>query len=164
MGLADFDIILGVDFLSKYSANLDCKRKMVIFQPEGEQPKDGIKVDLGKIEFVRDWPRPKTVTEVRSFLGLAGYYNRFVEGFSKISTPLTELTKKNQRFVWTDKCEASFQEVKQRLVTTPVLALPSDKEKFIVYCDASRQGLGCVLMQDDRVFAYASCQLKEYEQ
>ncbi|XP_060959150.1 uncharacterized mitochondrial protein AtMg00860-like [Cannabis sativa] len=126
--------------------------------------KDGIKVDPGKIESVRDWPRPKTVTEIRSFLGLAGYYRRFVEGFSKISMPLTELTKKNQRFIWSDKCEASFQELKQRLITAPVLALPSDEEKFVVYCDASKQGLGCVLMQADRVIAYASRQLKDYEQ
>ncbi|KAM6596742.1 hypothetical protein CsatA_007266 [Cannabis sativa] len=126
--------------------------------------KDGIKVDPGKIESVRDWPRPKTVTEIRSFLGLAGYYRRFVEGFSKISMPLTELTKKNQLFIWSDKCEASFQELKQRLITAPVLALPSDKEKFVVYCDASKQGLGCVLMQADRVIAYASRQLKDYEQ
>ncbi|KAM6556363.1 hypothetical protein CsatB_003382 [Cannabis sativa] len=84
---------------------------------------DRIKVDSGKIESVRDWPRPKIVTEVRSFFGLAGYYRRFVEGFSKISTPLTELTKKNHRFVWTET------EVKQRLITALVLALPSDKEK-----------------------------------
>lgn len=125
--------------------------------------KDGIKVNLRKIESVRDWPRPKTVMEVRSFLGSAGYYRRFVEGFSKISTPLAELTKKNQYFLWLDKCEASFQELKQRLITAPVLALPSDKEKFVVYCDPCRQGLGCVLMQANRVIAYASLQLKDYE-
>ena len=126
--------------------------------------KDGIMVDPAKIEVVRDWPAPKSATEVRSFLGLAGYYRRFVEGFSKIAVPLTELTRKNQKFVWTDRCEKSFLELKQRLITAPVLTLPSDKEKFVVYCDASRQGLGCVLMQAGRVIAYASRQLKEYEQ
>ncbi|XP_060960837.1 uncharacterized mitochondrial protein AtMg00860-like [Cannabis sativa] len=108
--------------------------------------KDGIKVDPGKIESARDWWRQKLVTEVRSFVVLAGYYRQFVEGFSKISTPLSELTKKKRQFVWTDKCEASFQKLKQRLITTPMLALPSDKEMFVVCYDASRQGLGCVLM------------------
>ncbi len=126
--------------------------------------KDGILVDPVKIEAVRDWPRPKSATEVRSFLGLARYYRRFVEGFAKISTPLTELTRKNCKFVWTDKCEGSFQELKQRLITAPVLTLPKSDEKFVIYCDASKQGLGCVLMQSGKVIAYASRQLKEYEQ
>ncbi|XP_060964053.1 uncharacterized protein LOC133033355 [Cannabis sativa] len=126
--------------------------------------KDGILVDPVKIEAIRDWPRPKSATEVRSFLGLAGYYRRFVEGFAKISTPLTELTRKNCKFVWTDKCEGSFQELKQRLITAPVLTLPKSDEKFVIYCDASKQGLGCVLMQSGKVIAYASRQLKEYEQ
>ncbi|XP_030494790.2 uncharacterized protein LOC115710569 [Cannabis sativa] len=96
-------------------------------------------VDPGKIEAVKNWPRPKIVTEIRSFLGLASYYRRFVEGFSKIAMSLSELTRNNQRFVLSDKCEKSFQELKQRLITAPVLALPSDQEKFVVYCDASRQ-------------------------
>ena len=125
--------------------------------------KEGIKVDPAKIEAVRDWPRPKNASEVRSFLGLAGYYKRFVEGFSKITTSLTELTRKGQKFVWSDRCENSFQELKQRLITAPVLSLPTDQEKFVIYCDASHQGLGCVLMQSERVIAYASRQLKEYE-
>ena len=103
-------------------------------------------MDPSKIEAVRDWPRPKNASEVRSFLGLAGYYKRFVEGFSKITTSLTELTRKNQKFVWSDRCENSFQELKQRLITAPVLSLPTDQEKFVIYCDASHQGLGCVLM------------------
>ncbi|KAM6542928.1 hypothetical protein CsatB_007375 [Cannabis sativa] len=106
-------------------------------------------VDPRKIEVVKNWPRAKTVTEVRSFLGLAGYYRCFVEGFSKIAMPLSELTRKNQRFIWSDKCEGSFQELKQRLITAHVLALPSDQEKFVVYCDALRQGLGFLLMQSD---------------
>ena len=86
--------------------------------------KDGILVDPSKIEAVKNWPRPASVSEVRSFLGLAGYYRRFVEGFSKIAVPLTALTKKSMRFNWSDKCKASFQELKQRLITAPVLSLP----------------------------------------
>ena len=101
---------------------------------------------------------------MRSFLGLAGYYRRLVDGFSRIATPLTELTKKKTRYVWTDKCENIFKELKRRLITAPVLNLPTENEKFVVYCDASIQGLGCVLMQDGKVIAYASRQLKEYEQ
>ena len=104
--------------------------------------KEGIKVDPAKIEAVRDWPRPKNASEVRSFLGLAGYYRRFVEGFSKIATALTEVTRKSQKFVWSDKCENSFQELKQRLITAPFLSLPTGQEKFVIYCDASHQGLG----------------------
>ena len=125
--------------------------------------RDGIKVDPSKIEAVKDWPRPKTPTDVRSFVGLASYYRRFVEGFSKIATPLTELTRKAQKFIWSDKCEESFQELKRRLISAPVLSLPTDHEKFVVYCDASHQGLGCVLMQSDKVIMYASRQLKDYE-
>ena len=94
---------------------------------------------------------------------MASYYRRFVEGFSKIAVPLTELTRKSMRFSWSDRCEASFQELKQRLITTPVLSLPRENDKFVVYCDASKIGLGCVLMQEGRVIAYASRQLKEYE-
>lgn len=126
--------------------------------------KDGILVDPSKIEAVKNWPRPASVSEVRSFLGLASYYRRFVEGFSKIAVPLTELTRKNMRFAWSDRCEASFQELKQRLITAPVLSLPRENGKFVVYCDASKMGLGCVLMQEGKVIAYASRQLKEYEQ
>ena len=126
--------------------------------------KEGILVDPSKIEAVRDWPRPSSVPELRSFLGLEGYYRRFVEGFSRIATPLTELTRKKTKYVWTDRCENSFKELKRRLITAPVLSLPTDNEKFVVYCDASRQGLGCVFMQAGKVIAYASRQLKEYEQ
>ena len=93
---------------------------------------------------------------MQSFLGLASYYRRFVEGFSKIAAPMTELTRKNLKFVWSDKCEDSFQELKRRLITAPVLSLPSGKGKFVVYCDASRLGLGYVLMQNEKVIAYAS--------
>jgi len=125
--------------------------------------KDGIAVDPSKIEAVTNWERPTNVHEIRSFLGLAGYYRRFVKGFSKLSSPLTALTKKNAHFVWDEECEASFQELKQRLVSTPILTLPMESEKFVIYSDASLKGLGCVLMQQGRVITYASRQLKNHE-
>ena len=124
---------------------------------------EGISVDPKKIEANVDWKPPTNVTEVRSFLGLAGYYRKFVEGFSKIATPLTKLTRKEEKFIWSEACQNSFDELKQRLTTAPVLTLPSGSEGFTVYCDASKQGLGCVLMQHDRVIAYASRQLKKHE-
>ena len=124
---------------------------------------EGISIDLQKIEAIVDWKPSTNVTEVRSFLGLAGYYRKFVEGFSKIATPLTKLTRKEEKLIWSEACQNSFDELKQRLTTEPVLTLPSGSEGFIVYCDASRQGLGCVLMQHDRVIAYASRQLKKHE-
>ena len=125
---------------------------------------EGISMDPQKIEAVVNWKPPTNVSEVRSFLGLAGYYKKFVEGFSKIATPLTNLLKKDQKFEWSDTCQHSFEELRQRLTTPPVLALPSGKDDYVVYSDASRQKLGCVLMQDGRVIAYASHQLKKHEQ
>jgi ribonuclease HI len=104
------------------------------------------------------------VTEIRSFLGLVGYYLRFIENFSKIAKLMTELLKSNTPYVWSDKCRASFQELKNRLTTTPVLTLPDAIKDFVVYCDASRQGLGCVLMQGGKVVAYASQQLRKHEE
>ena len=124
---------------------------------------EGISVDPQKIEAIVDWKPPTNAIEVRSFLGLAGYYRKFVEGFSKIATPLTKLTRKEEKFIWSEACQNSFDELKQRLTTAPVLTLPSGSEGFIVYYDVSRQGLGCVLMQHDRVIAYASRQLKKHE-
>ena len=103
------------------------------------------------------------VSEVRSYLGLAGYYRRFVEGFSHIAVPLTQLTRKNAKFVWTEECEKSFQELKQKLITAPILTIPSNLEGFVIYSDASRKWLGYVLMQHGKVIAYASHQLKSYE-
>ena len=125
---------------------------------------DGVSVDPQKIEAVVNWKPPKNVSEVRSFLGLAGYYRKFVEGFSKIAAPLTKLTRKDVKYDWVDACQKSFDELKGRLTSAPVLALPNGRDGFVVYSDASRQGLGCVLMQNDRVIAYASRQLKKHEQ
>jgi len=125
--------------------------------------KEGVSVDPTKVEAVLQWEPPKSVTEIRSFLGLAGYYRRFIEGYSKIAMPLTQLTKKGQRFEWTENCENSFQELKKRLTTSPVLALPDPNGHFVIFCDASKMGLGCVLMQDRNVVAYASRQLRTHE-
>ena len=124
----------------------------------------GVAVDPSKIETVQKWGQPLNLTDVRSFLGLAGYYRRFIENFSKIAKPMTNLLKKTKGFEWTPECEKSFQTLKEKLTTTPVLALPDIQQGFVVYCDASRQGLGCVLMQNGKVIAYASRQLKEHEQ
>ena len=124
---------------------------------------EGIAVDPSKVQSVTKWLAPTSVSEIRSFLGLVGYYRRFIENFSKIAKPMTELLKKDTKFKWTEDCEASFQELKKRLTTAPVLTLPAIRQDFQVYCDASRLGLGSVLMQDGRVVSYASRQLKPHE-
>ena len=126
--------------------------------------KDGISVDPKKIEVVRDWDRSTTVTKIRSLFGLARYYRRFTENFSKIVMPLTKLMQKNVKFLWSDACERSFIELKERMTTTPVLALSNGTNGYVVYCDAFQVGLGCVLMQNNQVIAYALRQLKKHEQ
>jgi len=120
-------------------------------------------VDPAKVDAILKWERPKSVTEVRNFIGLAGYYRRFVEGFSKNMGPLTQLTHKDRPFIWFDKYEASFEEMKRRLTTTPVLIVPDTGKAFKVFCDASYPGLRCVLMQEKRAVAYASQQLRVHE-
>jgi hypothetical protein len=124
----------------------------------------GISVDPSKIEDVLSWNTPTSVFDIRSFLGLTGYYRRFIEGFSKISKPMIELLGKDKKFEWSAKCEASFQELNKRLTTTLVIVLPNMEKPFSVYCDASGQGLGCVLMQDSHVVAYASRQLRKHKE
>ncbi|GJW51197.1 putative reverse transcriptase domain-containing protein [Tanacetum coccineum] len=111
---------------------------------------EGIHVDPTKIESIKDWTSPKSPTEIRQFLGLAGYYRRFIEGFSKIAKPMTKLTQKKVKFEWGDKQEAAFQLLKQKLCSAPILALPEGSEDFIAYCDASKKGLGAVLMQREK--------------
>ncbi|GJZ08160.1 putative reverse transcriptase domain-containing protein [Tanacetum coccineum] len=123
----------------------------------------GIHVDPAKIESIKDWASPKSPTEIRQFLGLAGYYRRFIKGFSKIAKPMTKLTQKKVKFKWGDKQEIAFQLLKQKLCSAPILALPEGSEDFIIYCDASIKGLGAVLMQREKVIAYASRQLKIHE-
>jgi len=125
--------------------------------------KGGIAVDPSKVDAVMLWKSPKSVFEVRSFLRLADYYQRFIEGFSKLALPLTQLTRKGQAYVWDSKCENSFLELKKRLTLAPVLISPNPKESFVVYCDASKMGLSGVLVQNRQVVAYASRQLKVHE-
>ncbi|KAK5802736.1 hypothetical protein PVK06_030354 [Gossypium arboreum] len=117
---------------------------------------EGIKVDPRKIEAILEWKPPKSVTEIRSFLGLAGYYRRFVEGFSVMAAPLTKLIRKGAPFVWTDKQQEAFEKLKKVLTEAPVLIQPESGKDFTVYSDTSHVGLGCVLMQEGKVVAYAS--------
>jgi hypothetical protein len=113
-------------------------------------------VDPSNVQDVLSWKAPTSVSDIQSFLGLAGYYRRFIEGFLKISKPMTELLEKDKQFEWTPACEATFQELEKRLMTAPVLVMPDMEKPFSIYCDASGQGLGCVLMQDGHVVAYTS--------
>ena len=125
--------------------------------------KEGIQVDPKKIEVVVEWKPPRNVTEVRSFLGLAGYYRRFVKGFSMIAAPMTRLLQKNVKYEWSEKCQGSFEKLKAFLTEAPVLTQPTCGKEYVIYSDASLNGLGCVLMQDGKVVAYASRQLKPHE-
>jgi hypothetical protein len=110
-------------------------------------------VDPSKVQDVLSWKAPTSVNDIQSFLGLPGYYRRFIEGFSKKSKPMTELLKKNKQIEWMPACEASFQELKKRLMTAPVPVMPDMEKPFSIYCDVLGQGLGCVLMQDCHVVA-----------
>jgi len=101
---------------------------------------NGIEVDPKKMDAVKCWPRPLTPSDIRSLLGLAGYYRRFVKGFSSIASPLTALTQKKAKFEWSEACEKSFQELKDRLTSAPVLTLPEGTNGFVVYSDTSKWG------------------------
>ena len=120
-------------------------------------------MDSHKIEAVKQWPRPTSPIDIISFLGLASYYRRFVEGFSSIASPLTNLIQKKVKFQWSNKCDKSFSKLKTRLTTAPGLTLPEGSDGFVVYCDVTRITLGGVLMQQGKVIAYASRQLKVHE-
>ncbi|XP_074302892.1 putative mitochondrial protein AtMg00860 [Silene latifolia] len=126
--------------------------------------KKGVSVDPSKIEAVTKWEKPKNVADVRSFLGLDGYYRRFLKDFPKLAKPLTALMRKENRFKWDESCETAFLTLKERLTIAPILALPEGSEDFEVYTDASKHGLECVIMQRGRVIAYASRQLRPYEE
>nr|GEZ19254.1 hypothetical protein [Tanacetum cinerariifolium] len=125
---------------------------------------EGVYVDPAKIATIKNWATPMTPTEVRQFLGLVGYYRRFIEGFSLISKPLTKLTQKNKKFEWEMEAEEAFQTLKQKLCCAPILALPAGSDDFVVYCDTSLRGFGAVLMQREKVIAYASRQLRTHEE
>ena len=124
----------------------------------------GVSIDPKKVEVVMSRERPKSVFEICSFLGLAGYYKRFIKDFSWLVAPMTRLTLKEVKFEWNDLCERVFQELKRRLTSAPILIVPEQGQRYIVYCDASKDRLGCVLMQSERVVAYSSRQLKSHEQ
>ncbi|GJX20833.1 putative reverse transcriptase domain-containing protein [Tanacetum coccineum] len=201
--LGSFDIIIGMDWLSKYHAVIVYDEKIVrvpfgnetliirgchvflaqITEKKAEDKSEekrledvpvipkvqflghvidsqGLHMDPTKIESIKDWASPKTPMNIRQFLGLAGYYRRFIEGFSKIAKSMTKLTHKGVKFDWGDKEEATFQLLKHKLCSAPILALPVGAKKFIVYYDASHKGLADVLMQREKVIAYASRQLK----
>ncbi|KAK1681552.1 hypothetical protein QYE76_042400 [Lolium multiflorum] len=145
----------------KFAPNNPNNRSGRLFHMSAEEAQEapdvvlgGIAVDPSKIKTVEEWKAPTTQTEVRAFL----------EGFSSIARPMTQLLKKDKKFEWTDKCEASFQQLKTRLTTAPILIMPDITKPFDVYCDASKIGLGCVLMQEGKVISYLSRQLKQHEQ
>ena len=123
----------------------------------------GVFVDPEKVEAVMSWERLKSVFKICSFLGFAGYYKRFIEDFSRLAAPMTRLTRKGVKFEWDDLCERAFQELKMRLTSALILIVPKRGMMYIVHCDASKDGLGCVLMQSERVVAYGSRQLKNHE-
>ena len=124
----------------------------------------GVSVDPEKVEAMMSWERPKSVFEIHSFLGLAGYFRRFIEDFSQLAASMTRLTRKEVKFDWDDRCEESFQELKRRLTSTLILIVPDRGQGYTMYYDASSAGLGCVLMQSGRVVAYGSHQMKNHEQ
>ena len=124
----------------------------------------GVSINPEKVKAVMNWERPKSVFEIRSFLGLAGYYRRFIKDFSRIAAPMTRLTRKEVKFGWDDQCEEAFKELKRRLTSAPILIVLDRGQGYTVYCDASRARLGCVLMQSGRVVAYGSRQLNNHEQ
>jgi hypothetical protein len=117
---------------------------------------EGITVDPTKVQEVLEWQSPRSVTQIRSFLRLAGYYHRFIPNFSKITKPMTKLLEKEAKFKWSPWCEEAFLTLKQLLTTIPVLAQPDIEKPFEVYCDASSTGIGGVLMQGGHAIAYAS--------
>jgi hypothetical protein len=125
--------------------------------------KDGIAVDPEKVAAIREWSAPKNVTEVRSFMGLVGYYRRFIGGFSKIAHPITSLQRKGMKFQWTTDCERSFQHLKQLLTSAPILRITDPNEDFIVCTDECNEGLGGVLSQEEFVICYESRKFKEHE-
>jgi hypothetical protein len=123
-----------------------------------------ISVDPSKVQKVRDWKQPRAVHQVRSFLGLAGYYRRFILNFSKIAKPITDLLRKEEKFVWNAEHDEAFRTLKKLLTTSHVLAQPDITKSFDVYCGASGTGLGCVLMQEGHVITYSSRQLRPHEE
>jgi hypothetical protein len=125
--------------------------------------KDGLAMDSKKVVDILNWKAPTDARGIKSFIGMAGYYRRFIEGFSKIVKPMTALLANKVEFKWTQKCQEAFEAQKEKLTTVPVLVLPDVHKPFSMYYDACYTGLGCVLMQEVRVVAYSSRQLKVHE-
>jgi hypothetical protein len=125
---------------------------------------EGIAVDPGKVKEVLEWKPPTTVSEVRSFLGLTGYYQWFIPNFSMIAKPITELLKKGNKYLWSEACDEAFKHLKKLLTTSSALAQPDTTMSFDFYCDASGTGLGGVLMQEGRVISYSLRQLRRHEE
>jgi hypothetical protein len=125
---------------------------------------EGVSIDPSKVKDVLNWMPPMNALEIQSFLRLAGYYHRFKNDFSKIAKPMMKLLEKNKNFEWTEECQTSFEELKKRLTSAPVLVLPDLTRKFDIYCDTSRRGLCCVLVQEGQVVCYASRQLRKREE
>ncbi|GKA64887.1 putative reverse transcriptase domain-containing protein [Tanacetum coccineum] len=159
-------VIVFIDDILIYSRNKEkqANHLRIILELRRKEKFQGIHVDPSKIEAVNNWASPTTPTEIRQFLGLAGYYRRFIKYFSKITKSLTELTQKNKKYIWGENHESAFQLLKQKLCEAPILALPEGNNDFVVYCDASLQGLGAMLMQKEKFIAYASRQLKPHEE
>jgi hypothetical protein len=124
----------------------------------------GIAVDPSKVKDILEWKPPTTIHQIRSFFRLAGYYRRFIPDFSKLMKPITSLLKNDTKFNWSSRCNEAFEQLKVLLTTAPVLAQPDIEKSFDVYCDASGSGLGCLLMQEGQVVAYASRQLCGHEE
>jgi hypothetical protein len=124
----------------------------------------GVSVDPDKVQDVLSWMPPTNVSEIHNFHGLVGYYCRFIQDFSKLAKPMTQLLEKGKTFKWARNYQPNFEELKKRLTTTSILTLPDISKKFDICCDASRQGLGCVMMQDGQVVSYASRQLRKHEE
>jgi hypothetical protein len=125
---------------------------------------EGIMVDPSKVKEVLDWKPPTSVSEVQSFLGLVGYYRRFILNFSKVAKPIIELLKKRNKYIWNDACDEAFKVLKKLLTTSPVLTQPDTAKPFDVYRDASSTDLGGVLMQEGRVISYSSQQLRHHKE
>jgi hypothetical protein len=124
---------------------------------------DGIAVDPEKIKEIVEWPRPTNVAEIRSFMGITGYYRQFIEIFSKISFPITSLQKKGVKFIWSQECQESFNKLKEWLTTAPILKFVDPYKYFTVCIDASKEGLGRILSQEGHMISYESRKLKDHE-
>ncbi|KAL0302447.1 UNVERIFIED_CONTAM: Retrovirus-related Pol polyprotein from transposon [Sesamum calycinum] len=163
MPFLDQFVIVFIDDILIYSSSREEHEQHLHTVLQILREKQLVQPDPTKVKAIMEWEPPKNVSEVRNFLGLAGYYRRFVKDFSVVAKPLTNLLKKNTPFNWNDKCAQSFEELKKRLTSAPILALPSGDGGYVVYTDASRQELECVLMQHGKVIAYASRQLRPHE-